>query len=98
MEALSFTSSATNTTLTTSSVAIAIPDDASGKNPKFCYIACDGDAYFKPGFSGDTIASGGGPLIRSGAPLIIKTGGFTHIIAIGDAGSELLNIAPLENG
>lgn len=90
----------------------AIPVNNAGRIPRSCYIATDGKVAFLLGTDeagGNAISAGGkdlstistvnAALLQAEQPLVIQTGGSSHIITISfdGTGSEKLVITPLEN-
>ena len=98
-EALRIGSDSTEETLhvTPQSQAWALPVNAAGRNPRRIYIAVDSDTYIKLGIASSALASATvGCLVRASAPMILNTGGYSHLITWGTSAGTV-NITPLEN-
>ena len=98
LEALSFDGTPIEYTTGAASALSATPKNADGGWPKYVLVSiAAGNAYFRMGTGGDTIATGEGTLICAGQSLIVKSAGHFRVVRIQETAPADFTVSPLGN-
>lgn len=81
---------------------VAIPDNAAGKRPKYVLVSVDeqpnGGVYIRPCLTADAGAAGTLFFLASGDSIVLDVTGLTHIRNLQGGTSNIMTVAPVENG